>query len=318
MATIKAKSISSVFSKESIDVFISSSSFEDRCFEIPRHLDFEIKHTLIFFNSNEEQKIITNANLLTQLFHNNVKSVDLSSDDPIGNYIKIHKSLLSIFSHKGLNLFVDTTTFTHETLLVLLKIICLNKTNFNKVIFGYVGAKDYSYNTVIDNDKWLSKGIKEIRTILGYPGYTDPTLKNHLIILFGFESERTEKLIEYYEFNKVSLGFVSLGNAIQSNHYKINYERHCLLLDRFPFAEKFEFSLIDPVVTKKNILALVQNNSDYNSVVAPMNNKISTIGAGLAAIENADIQLSYAKPLLYNSKAYSISNGVVHYFKLRL
>jgi hypothetical protein len=47
-----------------------------------------------------------------------------------------------------------------------------------------------------------------------------------------------------------------------------------------------------------------------------LNNKISTIGAGLAAIENESIQLTYAKPAIYNVEGYSKANDDIYIFDL--
>ncbi len=41
---------------------------------------------------------------------------------------------------------------------------------------------------------------------------------------------------------------------------------------------------------------------DYNIVIAPMNKKISTIGAALLPLENTDIQLCYVPARYYNTE----------------
>ena len=38
-----------------------------------------------------------------------------------------------------------------------------------------------------------------------------------------------------------------------------------------------------------------------------MNNKVSTIAAGLYALENKNVQLCYAEPVEYNTEGYSES-----------
>ena len=45
-----------------------------------------------------------------------------------------------------------------------------------------------------------------------------------------------------------------------------------------------------------------------NTVIAPMNNKISTVGAALAALKNPNIQISYAQADIYNVVGYSMPN----------
>jgi hypothetical protein len=305
--------------EDRIDVFISCSSFEERCLVIPKLVSkFDLTSRVVFFNTNEVEAIRTNAQILSQLGEGNTELIELNSDDPIQNYLQIIRLFDQIaikYSDKP-NLAIDTTTFTHETLLVLLRILHLRKDSLGEIRVCYVGAKEYSTNMENEADKWLSKGVDEIRTILGYPGFTDPTKKNHLVILFGFEFERTRKIIEEYEFDIITLGFGD--EPIQDNHMKINCERHKRLLKEHPEAREFKFSLRDPIQTKTQLLKYVnlEELKGLNTVIAPLNNKLSTIGAGLAAIENEDIQLAYAKATIYNTDGYSVPNNDIYYCKI--
>jgi hypothetical protein len=54
-----------------------------------------------------------------------------------------------------------------------------------------------------------------------------------------------------------------------------------------------------------DLLNEVEKNSEYNTVICPLNTKPSTIGAALAAIKSDNIQLVYAQPVQYNTKGYS-------------
>jgi hypothetical protein len=304
---------------DNIDIFVSCSSFEERCFVIPKlALDFEVKNRIVFYNSNEVEAIKMNAQKLSLLEAEKTDLVPLSSHDPIQNYLSINELFdeLILKNDKKPNILIDTTTFTHETLLVLLKILELKNNDLGEIRICYVGAKEYSTNMPNDGDKWLSKGVDEIRTILGFPGFTDPTKKNHLIVLFGFEFERTRRIIEEYEFNVITLGFGD--DPIQDNHMKINYERHRKLLIEHPEAREFKFSLRDPEQTKKQLLDYVNSEGleEFNTVVAPLNNKLSTIGAGLAALVNENIQLAYAKATIYNTSGYSEPNDDIYYCKI--
>lgn len=302
-----------------IDLFISSSSFEDRCFVIPTLLTtIPLKTAAFFYNNNEYLEVIENSEKLTQILSNSNRH-SLNSDHPVATHFK----LLLFFKNaldkiKKPNILFDTSTFTHETLLSILKILHMRRNELGNVYITYVGAKEYSWNSKTTDEKWLSKGIKEIRTIIGYSGFTDPTQKNHLVILFGFESERTQKIIEQYEYEFISLGFANIDSSIQVDHQKINYERHSKLLLEYPNARKFTFSLVDPLQTKKDILEYLKTPElkDLNTVIAPLNNKLSTIGAGLAAIENENIQLAYAKPNLYNVSGYSKPNDDIYLYQL--
>jgi hypothetical protein len=306
--------------EKQFDIFLTSSSFENRCFIVPKLLhQIALKKVIIFYNTNEVKEIIVNAENLVQIFQQNSVGVKLNSDNPIANFSIILEQIESLLkNYTKPNILIDTTTFTHETLLILLKILELKHISLGEISISYTGALAYSVNEIENSKKWLSKGIKEIRTVLGYSGFTDPTAINHLIILFGFESERTKQIIEEYEYDFISLGFGKIDESIQSDHQKLNCERHKKLLEDYPNAKEFSFSLVNPFDAKKDILAYISKEEfkNFNTVIAPLNNKLSTIGACLAALSNEDIQLAYAQPLVYNTKGYSVPNDDIYFYPL--
>lgn len=308
---------------KNITTFISSASFEERCFStIEKISNSKISpvKSLIFYNGNEVKSISGNAVRMASKLQNS-RLIELNSNAPTLNYLKIRKIIFKEATEGNLeNTLIDITTFTHETLLILLKIFKLINASVKNLYLGYSGAKEYSVSENDDDKKWLSKGIREIRNVIGFPGVYERMRKDHIVIMFGFEYERTVSLIEKYEYDILSLGFCLESTAIRSNHYKINKERHLKLLSRFTNSLQFTFSLKDPLQTQNNILDHISNNDlvEANTVIAPMNNKISTIGAGIAAFNNPRIQLVYAQPLIYNTSNYSIPNGEVYFSKIEL
>lgn len=322
MKKINSSQLETEVVKLDIDYFFVSSSFEERCFSISRQLKNLSCKKIIFYNSNESEAIIENSVKLEELFVHDAERVDLNTDNPIYNYINIYNIINRLVKNNGKskpNIFIDVTTFTHETLLVLIRLMKFHQNDLGNIFVSYIGAKEYSTNEEDDSEKWLSKGIKEIRTVIGYPGFSDPTRKNHLLILFGFESDRTKRIIDEFEFENITLGFANIQNSIQANHQQINAERHKDLVQEYN-ADIFEFSLIDVDTVKKSILEYLSSDKykDMNTVIAPMNNKISTIGAGLAAIENENIQITYAKANMYNTEGYSVPNEDVYFCHLDL
>ncbi len=316
MNKIKIKDLSTLIADLKVDYFFTSASFEERCFSISSEIkDFDFKK-VIFFNSNELESIIENSKLLEKRLGAKASREELVTDEPIFNYVKIYNLVKKLGDGSKPNIFIDITTFTHETLLIFIRVLHFHKEDLGKIFVSYLGAEEYSVNEEGD-DKWLSKGIEEIRTVIGYPGFSDPTKDNHLLILFGFESERTKRLINEFEFDHVSLGFANVENSIQANHQVINAKRHQNLVKEYN-AKTFEFSLIDINSVKNDILKYLSKEEfqEMNIVISPMNNKISTIGAGLAAIENENIQITYAKPSIYNVEGYSTPNEDIYFSEL--
>ena len=299
---------------DSYDTFMVSSSFEDRCLAVSNHINQQFfDRSLIFRNVDFENKIIENSNLIKQKLFNikNSEFIDLKINDPKYTFLNINKKIHEVFKGGYKNCLIDITTFTHESLLMLLRALIKHKRNKDKITFIYNSAKDYSYREQNKEKKWLTKGVKDTRSIIGYPGYFDPSQKSHLVILFGFERERTIRLIDEFEYDYVSLAYADQQDSISKTHQQINEERHNEILKLYSNAKQFKISLKNPIETKIQILSYIEqsfSNGKENIVLAPMNNKLSTIGAGLAAVENPDIQLCYLQPNSYNIESYSIPN----------
>jgi hypothetical protein len=292
------------------DIFICSSSFEERCFSIPKEVSkIAIPDSLIFYIDDLENKINQNAEKLETIFSGTAKQVAIKINDPVQTLKSMSQALNKVMSSdKPQNILIDITTFTHEGLLMLFKLLQLRVASGSKIklFLCYSAAKEYSHNERNLKEKWLSKGVKSVRSILGYPGLFDPSKKNHLVVLFGFESERTRRLIDIFEYDLVSLAFGGKDVSITDDHQKLNEMRHEQLFSLYPNAKKFEISLIDANQTKSQLIGYLKPFSGYNTVIVPMNNKISTIGAGLSAIENPTIQLCYLLANVYNFEGYSL------------
>jgi hypothetical protein len=299
------------------DLAICSASFESRSEKLVEALNAQIncQKFLVSYNSNEFQEINIKAKALISKLPNS-EGLELNTISPVENAIAINKKLDLYFQEPIENIFLDITSFTRETLLIIYKLIHEKRSKYKNFYIGYTAAKDYSVNEINLENKWLSSGISKIRSVVGYPGVNSPARKNHIIILVGFESQRTQILIDKLQFDKISLGIVPDRQTIQSNHQELNFKRHFELMLRYSNADQFYFSITNPFDTEKSINEQIDKFPEYNSVVSPMNNKISTIGAGLAAINNPRIQLIYAKPREYNSVGYSIPSDNIFIIKM--
>lgn len=80
--------------------------------------------------------------------------------------------------------------------------------------------------------------------------------------------------------------------------------------------DEFEFSCIDPIQARDAILEQVQRVDGYNTVICPLNTKIATIGAALAAFKRGDAQLCYVEPAVYNTVNYSSAGRTVTLFDI--
>lgn len=225
--------------------------------------------------------------------------------------------LNAVLAHSEAKLLVDITSLSHELLVLLLGMLH-ELGGLDRTSLIYVGAAAYSTNTA-PSAMWLSRGVKEVRSVLGFPGTMLPSRKLHLIILAGFEVERASEVILRYEPASMSIGVGAKGQSISDSHQSRNKE----FFDGITaFAtsqdygidevSQFSFSCISPTETRDQLVAHINELGGFsqkNLVVCPLNTKLSTVGVVLAAIEHPEIQICYAEPEEYNTDGYALPGG---------
>ena len=107
-------------------LFVCSTSFEERCLSIPRALaKFGIPHTtvVISFNEDYEEEAKNNLEQLREIFPG-ATDCRLRTDNPIRTMDNLIHALDSAWGSKEEGpIFVDITTFTRESLLMLLRLL---------------------------------------------------------------------------------------------------------------------------------------------------------------------------------------------------
>jgi hypothetical protein len=302
-----------------IDLLICSSSFETRCITIPRQLkEFNIGQIVICHY--EENYSIANDNLDVLLaFFPSAEKLTFHKNNPLFNldilvtqinsYKKKRKKLNS---KSSINILIDITTFTHEMILIL---VYLFKTYLKSPEYtlklAYTPAAEYSTDFKNEEEKWLSKGVGEIRTVLGYPGELIPSKKNLLIILVGYEEERIKSMVDLFEPAKVLLGHASKEGAISQDLLGKNVITYQSLMRSIVNSlgidvETFEFTCKQPSEVLDIFDTIISSYAEmYNLIVCCLNNKISTIGCALAGIKYPQIQICYPTAKQYNYLNYS-------------
>lgn len=306
----------SIFS--SIDLFICSSGFESRSKSFAQAIESNnIKKGYIFHI--DENYTISYENLKElQSTISSLEMVQHPKNNPIETYDIILQKLSNFYETTNvnfdtLNLVIDVTTFTREVLLILFKALH-NKLFLNKfkIFLVYTPAENYPCD-------WLTKGVRYIRSIFGYSGMISPSKKLMLVILNGFENERTEEIINSFEPNAIVLGTPphedSINNQL-SDRGKINFEE-IKYKYQSNIIEEFEFSCVE---LEKTIDAvekiIVKYEDEYNIVLSPLNNKVSTIALAFVALKNENVQICYASANQYNINEYSTPCNYFLYFEM--
>ncbi|WP_259017154.1 hypothetical protein [Emticicia fluvialis] len=302
---INASELKSIFSN--IDLFICSSGFESRSKSVALALNAEsIKSAFVFHI--DENYTLAHENL--KELQNRIpqfKKIEHPKNNPIETYDLLCTTFKEFYQEfnkdNKLRIVIDVTTFTREVLLILFK--ALNQQPFigkSKVCLIYTPAENYPCD-------WLTKGVRYIRSIFGYSGMILPSKKLMLIILNGFENERTEEIINSFEPNGILLGKPSHEDSIneelsirgESKFEFIKEKNHSKI------KEEFQFSCIEVDKTIIVLETLIEKyKKEYNIILSPLNNKVSTIAAAIVALKNENIQVCYASANQYNINQYSV------------
>jgi len=280
-----------------IDVFVCGASFEDRCLSISNELPEElVRSVVVVYNETYDSEVSGNRGRLKGKWGKKCEILTVSSDDPLLSFDNLFRRL-KLDVETPQHVLIDITTVTHETVMMLYQIasLCFQKTD--TVEFIYATADDYSMGQD-KPQKWLSKGINEIRSVVGYPGRIVPSKSNHLIVLLGFEEYRALSIIRELEPSLISIGYGDSEDESTGPHQETNEKKVQRLRSLVGDVNKFVFSCYDPLSAEATLADLVAKNSNLNP-------KLSTLGAAQVATKNDDIQLCYAQPTNYNSKEYS-------------
>ena len=303
----------------SIDVFICCGSFEDRCLSVPSAIEpANVRTVIVGEHVNLHRHVAANTAKLMQRFEGKVLPLGLNSASPIQSADNIADALKTCRSDSKQKVLVDVTTFTHESLLILAELLGTVFSIKDDLHFVYTIAKEYA-NGLPYLEKWLSKGTQDIRSVLGFPGRVLPGRGIHLILLHGLEPERSKSLITNYE-----PAFLSLG---RSDELAATADKDLLSANRRVHAEilssqgtlSISRSSRSLRMTRKGRAESCRNarqRDDLSVIIAPMNTKLSALGAGLAARDNPEIQICYAQPATYNYEHYSTPSDTCYVFRM--
>jgi hypothetical protein len=281
-----------------IDCMLVCASYEDRCLSV--NDSFESSHiaSLCLLHFSKYQHL-SRVHIEKYTANFNVHSYELDISRPTTTadaLIDYFSAILSKVDHP--NVVVDISTFTRESLLITIKYLQVNKEKLGDV---------YIFYRVAEASTQLSEEVVQVRSVLGYMGDFISERPLHLILLSGFEYERAKEIIENLEPDFISIGYGDKDKSISPSSYERNKEFTDKLLGYYSpeLVNVFCHSLRDPNEVRIDLKNIIEARSDCNVVLAPLNNKLSTVGAGLAAIDNPGVQVCYAEVASYNETAYS-------------
>lgn len=291
--------------QQPVDLFICSASFERRCVSIAEHLDRRrIGRVLIAHNQSFRDFVGGNLKSLRERFVGKESTLVVDSADPVLTTSSVVEAIREERRKGAQRILIDITAFTHETLLILFRVCSQEFDEASVVDFLYAPASEYSIGDE-PGDKWLSKGISEVRSVMGYPGGFAPSRDTHLIVLAGFEDYRALSLIQEVEPALVSIGYGDRAEIGTRPHQVTNETKVARIRSVLGSVETFVFSCYDALSAEETIRGRVRGRGQYNTILAPMNTKMSTLGAARVALRDESIQICYAQADIYNYRNYS-------------
>lgn len=192
----------------------------------------------------------------------------------------------------------DITTMTHEMLLIIVAAADEIVIPWKDLRLVYNVADQYSGDDEPDK-KWISRGIHEVRSVVGYPGTWSPGEQTTLVALPGFDSERMQRMVEEIEPDQLIVG---IAHPI-GNHHTWSADKNRKIAEQLLTTRKgttFDYPALDPFGAVDAVVHVLRDVKDHNVLLAPLNSKISTAALGVLVRKRSEWQICYAPALIYN------------------
>lgn len=293
------------------DLFLVCASHEDRTLAISENLapDYKARKAVVYYNKEtvrsskgkSGEHLARIVELLTAHAEKVVQAEGSRFDSSLQAEVLAKALSEAVASREPSALItIDVSCFTREALLLSVELLRRGFPD-GEIRIVYSSPKDYG--------KWLSHGVITIRNVIGFPGILQPSRPTVLVVLSGFETERTARMIDEHEPSRVLLGLGEPPTDPRFEERNINEMKFVMAKQH---AEDFRF----PSDEIKSCLTTLKSEVDpyldrFNVVIAPMSTKLSTLAAMLYAEENRQVQLSYSVPAEYNEVSYSTGIGRV-------
>lgn len=273
---------------------ITMSSWEPRFELAVRHICSKesLCGTLVFSSREYLERTRISVAKVRDLLEKN--SVDMSENevdfiDQIATYTVVENSIKNASLHGAKRLLIDISTMPREIVWITLKIA---RDVHTEVEFIYFPPESY-------HQTWLTRDPNVPRLTLRNSGISKYGLPTALVIVTGFDPDRTLKAINFFEPSKVLLG-IQVGEQYENNRRNVDKQR-CFLKPQLSNIDIFE---IDAYAADFGFNCLKSVCSgllkDHNVLLTSQGPKPSSIAAFAVATAIPAIGLYYLPALEYN------------------
>jgi len=301
-----------VAEKDIDEIFVGCASFEDRTTAVVDNFSEEYKvSTSFIFKYDEKNKTAfrdQNFEKLTNALLQHSRTIipiicdHHDSLDGVSKFHDLCESRGIVLESK--NITIDTTTFTKQYLLVLLKFIEKQKPKSMRLF--YTEPEDYGVRW----DKPLSYGLIDIVSVPSYGGHFYIEKENLLILMLGYEGDRAYGIWERFTPHKtiILIGKPSFRDSWEGRVEEFNKK----LISRLPEGSIKYIPTLDPFEVNKNLDNLIEQYSGkFNISVSPLGPKPQVVGCYLSVRKYPDVQIIYAIPKFHEEEYFSKKVGKI-------
>lgn len=278
---------------------VSCLSFEERSLVVPELLaGTRLRRWLCILNEDIETDITEAKKRATELAADagiSIEFLNASKRDPV--ILADSMVLAAATVSNNLTWIADITTMTHEMLFVIVAAADEIVEPWTDLKLVYNVAAQYSGDDET-HSKWISRGIREVRSVIGYPGSWSPGEPTTLVALPGFDTERMRRLVEDVEPDRLIVGIAFPTGG----RHPWSAEKNRLIAERLLATRDghtFDYTALHPFAAIDAVLAQSRDLTG-NVLLAPLNSKISSVAIAALARRRSDWQICYAPALVYN------------------
>jgi hypothetical protein len=282
---------------------ISCLSFEERSLSVVKALSSSgLRRWLCILNEDIETDIsdmLRKAEAIAFDAGVNIQFLTASKHNPL----QLADSLIDLAKDPELSAqnqwVADITTMTHEMLLILVAAADEIVRELRDLTLVYNVAGEYSGDDKPE-EKWVSRGIHEVRSVIGYPGSWAPGEQTTMVALPGFDPERIRQMVEEIEPDQLIVGIACpVGERHAWSAEKNRGIAAQLLQTRKGYT--FDYPALDPLGAVDAVINVLRETTG-NVLLAPLNSKISTAAVGVLVRLRPEWQICYAPAFIYNLK----------------
>jgi len=273
-------------------MLIAFASWEDRCKEgINRELQHECGPVLLlFYDEYASRTDQARKDIIAECARRRVvvSSVAVSQDNPRESW-KVMMEALPVQEEKPPVVTLNISTMPRS---IIWSCLWALDTSGIRVKYTYDRPERYS-------SEWLSRDPGLPRLMYKMSGIAELGRKTALLILSGYDIERTEYLLRVYEPSKILIGVQSQEHADGQNELHVQKLR-----ERLSVIEDIEFFEVDAYSDDCGQAAVntavERLGDDYNIVASSLGPKLTAISLYRLQQNNEHVALAYSPSKEYN------------------